>query len=156
MAKKKDAIDKLVDDPKKILIIVIIIVILVVLVWVFWGKLKTLFSEISNKYQQNSELNNYISTTGEQVTLSDSDLRQLANKLYTAFYGGLFGWGTDEEAVYDVFNRINNGADLHKLISVYGTREDLTLDQAMVDELNNSELKKVNTILANKGINYQF
>lgn len=156
MAQKKDAIDKLVDNPKRILFIVIIIVIIVLLIYFFWGKIKTWFSGIGTSMQQNEDLNNYIATTGVSVSLSDSEIKQLCNKLYNAFYGGLFGWGTDEDAVYEVFNRINNQADLYKLIAVYGTRENMTLDQAIVSELNNSELKKLNTILANKGINYQF
>lgn len=152
----KSNIDKLVDDPKKILFIVIIIVIIIVVVWIFWGKIKTLFSNLGNKVQQNAELNDYINQTGETFTLSESEIRNLANKLEQAFYGNVFGWGTDENAVYEVFNRINNGADLRKLISVYGTRHDMTLNQAIVDELGRSELNKVNTILSNKGIDYAF
>lgn len=152
----KSNIDKLVDDPKKILFIVIIIVIIIVVVWIFWGKIKTLFSNLGNKVQQNAELNDYINQTGETFTLSDSEIRNLANKLEQAFYGNVFGLGTDENAVYEVFNRINNGADLRKLISVYGTRHDMTLNQAIVDELSSSELNKVNTILSNKGIDYAF
>ena len=152
----KSNIDKLVDDPKKILFIVIIIVIIIVVVWIFWGKIKTLFSNLGNKVQQNAELNDYINQTGETFTLSESEIRNLANKLEQAFYGNVFGWGTDENAVYEVFNRINNGADLRKLISVYGTRPDMTLNQAIVDELGRSELNKVNTILSNKGIDYAF
>lgn len=152
----KSNIDKLVDDPKKIIFIVIIIVIIIVVVWIFWGKIKTLFSNLGNKVQQNAELNDYINQTGETFTLSESEIRNLANKLEQAFYGNVFGWGTDENAVYEVFNRINNGADLRKLISVYGTRHDMTLNQAIVDELGRSELNKVNTILSNKGIDYAF
>lgn len=152
----KSNIDKLVDDPKKILFIVIIIVIIIVVVWIFWGKIKTLFSNLGNKVQQNAELNDYINQTGETFTLSESEIRNLANKLEQAFYGNVFGWGTDENAVYEVFNRINNGADLRKQISVYGTRHDMTLNQAIVDELGRSELNKVNTILSNKGIDYAF
>ena len=152
----KSNIDKLVDDPKKILFIVIIIVIIIVVVWIFWGKIKTLFSNLGNKVQQNAELNDYINQTGETFTLSESEIRNLANKLEQAFYGNVFGWGTDENAVYEVFNRINNGADLRKLISVYGTRHDMTLNQAIVDELGRSELNKMNTILSNNSINYSF
>lgn len=152
----KNAIDKLVDEPKKILLIVIIIVICVLVLYFFWGKIKVAISGLSTKLHQNSDLNNYQIATGEQVTLGDSELRQLANKLYSAFYGGVFGWGTDEDAVYSVFNRLNNGADLRKLIAIYGTRNEMTLDQAIVDELSGKDLAKLNQILQNKGINYQF
>lgn len=152
----KSNIDKLIDDPKKVLFIIIIIVIVLVVAWIFWGKLKNIFSSLGNKIQSNSELNDYMLQSGEAVTLSDGEIRSLANKLEQAFYGNLFGWGTDEDAVYSAFNSISNGADLRKLISVYGTRKNMTLDQAIRSELSNRELVKLNRIIANKGIDYQF
>lgn len=156
MSKTISNIDKLIDNPKKILFIVITIVIIIVVLWIFWGKIKSLFSRIGNKVQASAELTDYMTQTGEFVTLSDGEFGNLANKLEQAFYGNLFGWGTDEQAVYNVFNSMRNGADVRKLVSVYGTRHDMTLNQAMVSELSNRELSKVNNILSNKGINYSF
>ena len=154
----KSNLDKLIDNPKKVLVIVIIVVIVAVMIWIFWGRLSRLVAQLTGKIQDNSELNNHINQSGEVLSFSDTEYRKMANKLEEAFYGSwLFGAGTDEEAVFAVFNRLNNKADVLKLIAVYGTdKKSRTLDQALQSELNNSELNHLNTILTNKGIYYQF
>lgn len=154
----KSNLDKLIDNPKKVLIIVIILVIIGVVIWIMWGRISRLFAQLTGKIQDNAELNNHINQTGETLSFTDTEYRNMANKLEEAFYGGwLFGAGTDEDAVFDVFNRLNNKADLLKLIAVYGTdKNDRTLNQALQSELTSSELAHVNNILTNKGIYYQF
>lgn len=154
----KSNLDKLVDNPKKILIIVIIVVIVAVVVWIMWSRISRLIAQLTGKIQDNAELNNHITQTGETLSFSDTEYRNMANKLEEAFYGSwLFGAGTDENAVYAVFNRLNNKADLLKLVAAYGTdKNSRTLNQALQSELTNSELAHVNNILTNKGIYYQF
>ena len=154
----KSNLDKLIDNPKKALIIIIIVVIVAVMIWIFWGRLSRLVAQLTGKIQDNSELNSHITQTGEVLSYSDNEYRKMANKLEEAFYGGwLFGAGTDEDAVFAVFNRLNNKADVLKLVAVYGTdKNSRTLDQALQSELTNSELNRLNNILTNKGIYYQF
>ena len=98
----KSNIDKLVDDPKKILFIVIIIVIIIVVVWIFWGKIKSFVNELINKGQDNGALIDWQNQTGEPLTLTNNKYRQLASKLQSAFYDSgwlVASWGTDEDAV---------------------------------------------------------
>lgn len=145
-------IDKFIEDPRRVIALVIIIVVLVVLLAVFWNKIKQLINGLTGKVQANAELNQYQAESGESLTLSNADYNRLADKLYKA----VKGVGTDETAIYAVFNALTNKADLLKLIAVFGTKDDMTLVQWLYDDLNSREIGKVNSILANKGIDYSF
>ncbi|MCL2132291.1 MAG: hypothetical protein FWH36_07570 [Lentimicrobiaceae bacterium] len=65
------------------------------------------------------------------------------------------GLGTDTSAVYAVFNAMNNKADVLKLVSAFGIRDNEDLGQFMGGETLLS-VSKINTTLATKGIDYQF
>lgn len=155
MAKSRNfnrTVDQFIEDPKRVIALVIIIVVLVVLLAVFWNKIKQLVNGLTGKVQANVELNQYQAESGESLTLSNADYNRLADKLYKA----VKGLGTDETAIYAVFNALTNKADLLKLIAVFGTKDDMTLVQWLYDDLNSREIGKVNSILANKGIDYAF
>jgi len=86
--------------------------------------------------------------------------------------------GTDEEAIYTVFNSLNNRADLLSLISVFGVRyyrpcavsEPVTylkyqfdkksfawgLSTLLSHDLDSSEIAKINNILKAKKIDFTF
>lgn len=155
MAKSRNfnkTVDQFIEDPRRVIALVIIIVVLVVLLAVFWNKIKQLVNGLTGKVQANVELNQYQAESGESLTLSNADYNRLADKLYKA----VKGVGTDETAIYAVFNALTNKADLLKLIAVFGTKDDMTLVQWLYDDLNSREIGKVNSILANKGIDYSF
>lgn len=67
----------------------------------------------------------------------------------------------DEEAVYNVFNRMKNVSDIEKLIEAFGTKRQMfsthyiTLPQAM-QYLSKGEKNKLNAIIASNGIDYTF
>ena len=155
MAKSRNfnkTVDQFIEDPRRVIALVIIIVVLVVLLAVFWNKIKQLVNGLTGKVQANVELNQYQAESGESLTLSNADYNRLADKLYKA----VKGVGTDETAIYAVFNALTNKADLLKLIAVFGTKDDMTLVQWLYDDLNSREIGKLNSILANKGIDYSF
>ena len=159
MAKKNfKTIDKLIEDPRRVIAIVIIIVVVVLLLYFFWGKIQTLFAKLSGKIQANQELNEYTEQTGQTPSLSDVKIRSLANQIEEAAYDDnlFFGLGTNEEKIYDAFNQLGNTADLLKLKSIYGTRHDKMLDATISSELNRGEIRTLNNILANKNIDYSF
>lgn len=141
-----------IEDPRRAIVIGVFIVAVIVLIAVFWGRIRAAFQAIINKGANVTALNEHEAETGERPTLSTVTYTALANKLYQAFKG----LGTDEEAVYKVFNQLNNTADVLKLISVFGIKDGHDLDWWMRSELNRWELKKVNTIMSNKGIAYAF
>ena len=99
---------------------------------------------------------------GIEPTYSESNYKTLADRLYSAMNTS----GTDESAIYSVFQQMKTRIDVLKLIEAYGTRQlyvfgvpvggKQNLSQALSDELSSSEIAKVNQILFTKGINYKF
>lgn len=103
------------------------------------------------------EQDEYIKDVEKQIDKSDlsyanSEYTQMANKLYSA----MKGIGTNENAIYDVFSQLETESDVRKLISMYGSKDGMTLQQWLIDDLSNRELQKVNDILAKNNINYSF
>jgi len=92
---------------------------------------------------------------------SGLDYNTLSQNLFDAFNG----YGTDNTAVEAVFKKLQNQADLSNLIATYGARvissgfgnifnPDFTgnLFETIKNEMSASEINKLNTILAQKGI----
>lgn len=96
---------------------------------------------------------------GESASYSAATYSQLADKIYSAV---MYTWGTDEQAIYDVFNLMKNNIDVANLIKAFGKRrlefstQDLELGAHLSNDLDSSEINKVNSILASKGITYRF
>lgn len=126
-----------------------VIILLAAVVYIVL-KLKKSISTGIKLAENTSEANKEIST--EKLTLTSSQYNTLASKLYAA----MAGIGTDEEAVYDAFRSINTYSDLMQLMSVFGSKDGLTLREWLFDDLSASDINKVNEILASKSINYKF
>lgn len=96
---------------------------------------------------------------GETASYSAATYSQLADKIYAAV---MYTWGTDEKAIYDVFNLMKNNIDVANLIKAFGKRrlefssQQLELGAHLSDDLDSSEIAKVNSILASKNITYRF
>lgn len=115
----------------------------------------------------------------KNLSYSEAQYAAMADQIFKAVDGA----GTDEEAIYSVMKKMNNEDDLSKLIVTYGVRtisdiafnpvgliggiigtgaaaltntKDLSLSQALQNDLDENELKQVNIILAGKGIKYRF
>lgn len=95
-------------------------------------------------------------------TLTDSQLETMAETLKNAFAGCT----TDNDAVDNVFKKINSEADVNALIKKYGRRKydacnwefdfgdkEYPLGEALASEGNTD---RVNKILANNNIKYKF
>jgi hypothetical protein len=97
--------------------------------------------------------------SGQVASYPTGTYSQLADKIYSAV---MYTWGTDEQAIYDVFNQMKNNLDVALLIKAFGKRrvEFSTLDQELgahlSNDLDSSEINKINNILSSKGINYKF
>lgn len=110
----------------------------------------------------------YLSEHGINPSYVNSQYETWSGELVSAFNG----CGTDFNTVLNIFNNIQNEADLTKLISSYGTRKfnkcmswihffgdsqwDQNLGAAMANKLSSNELNQINNILASKGIKYRF
>jgi hypothetical protein len=98
----------------------------------------------------------------EQPSLSKVELKSMANIIETS----MDGRGTDEDAIYNVFRRLQNNADFAGLQAAFGTR---TIDSGYFwdsdfkgsliscinEEMDSSEKGKLNNILKSKGIKYR-
>lgn len=97
--------------------------------------------------------------TGETASYSSATYTQLADKIYAAV---MYTWGTDEQAIYDVFNLMKNNIDVASLIKAFGKRrlefstQDAELGAHLSQDLDTAEIQKINSILASKGITYRF
>ena len=141
-----------IEDPRRAWTIGLFLVILIVLLVLFWGRLKALLASLVNKTAGAQDLAQHMAETGERTTLTNAKFQQLA----TVIYGACKGWGTDEDAIYGAFYQLNNTADFLKLENVFGLRDGHDLDWWMRSELSPRDLRKLNEILANKGIEHAF
>jgi len=148
MANKKDIFGFLGGDIKtksfSILIILIIVFLLV------WGGKKLVVYLKGLQFSEKNELNKEL-MAGERLSYSESQYKAFADKLYVA----MKGVGTDTNAVYSVFNAMNNKADVLKLVTTFGLRDGETLTEWMGGEWRLS-VAQINKTLSLKGIDYQF
>lgn len=130
---------------------VLAILVIVIVIVILKKTSKTFVNAMTEKQQ---EYINSLEIDETEIQLPTAQINTLVSKLKQAF--GKYGWGTDEEMVYEVFETINNRSELLKLISEFGVYEDHTLNEWMNKELNNEELAHVQEILEIKGIVYTF
>jgi len=95
---------------------------------------------------------------GAPPSYSDTQYKLGEDTIYSAINNSRWSpeGGTDEEAIYRVFNSLKNSADLLKLISAFGVRDDESLAAALRDDLDSEEMQKINQILSSKNIAYSF
>lgn len=101
-----------------------------------------------------------LTKAGKGGSLTKVQVDQLANKLQTAFAG----YGTDYNAILNVFVQIKNDFDILSLRQAYGVRKissgrfnlasdfEGTLDQTLIEELSQKDISALNMVLAKKGI----
>lgn len=141
----------IVSDPKKAVSIIILIVAGILLIWLVWRLIKNTVSKTGIALETGAALAGEIASGGT-LSYSNSEYNSMASRIYAAVKGP----GTDEETIYAQFNKLKTKADLLKLIAAFGTKDEMTLSEWLADDLNNSEINKVNEILANAGIDYSF
>jgi hypothetical protein len=96
---------------------------------------------------------------GQKASYPSGTYTQLADKIYAAV---MYTWGTDEQSIYDAFNSMKNNLDVALLIKAFGKRrlefstQDAELGAHLSNDLDSSEIAKLNSILASKNITYRF
>jgi hypothetical protein len=103
-------------------------------------------------------------TIGTSPTMTTSKFKEIADKVFNA----LEGYGTDTTAINNQFALLKNNDDLMSLVAAYGIREissgsynplpDFTgnLPQAIADELSQSQISSLNSVLVKSGITIRF
>jgi hypothetical protein len=113
--------------------------------------------------QEQRQINRDIRQEGSP-NYSNSQFIIWANRLEQA----MFDIGTDETAIYSIFNYMKNNADFLTLNKTFGLRTytggylpaflnaKLNLSQWIQEELNSREIQKLNDILKKNNITYRF
>jgi hypothetical protein len=141
---------------KAILIGIAVALILLILIWIVgknYGKIKASgVEDVVEKAKKDIQKN--------KLSFDPSWYESAADTIFRA----MNGTGTDEDAIYRIFKLLNNKDDLLQLIISFGARESKTwysrfkgsLTEWIQDELDESEAKRLNKILTEKNIQYQF
>ena len=102
----------------------------------------------------------------EKPSYPDSVYSGWASAIATAVFGG----GSDEAAIFDIFRKLKNNTDYLKLVKAWGSPKrqvypdwfvfystgfKMTLPEVLRYDLETSEVKFINQILASKGIKYR-
>jgi predicted metalloprotease len=147
-------------------IIIIIIVVVLFIAYKIYKKVSDvqMGSDKEDVKDTQQELNALIQG-GTRPSYGQSQFSQWASTLRQSFDG----CGTDNKVWENVFKSMRNKADVLALIATYGVRtydgcnwegdfNDKTggLTAALNDELSSSEISKINTMLSNKNITFQF
>lgn len=130
--------------------IAIVVLIMFFVVWNRFGKSKQETEDANKQRDIANEVNNAITTSN--VTLTQVQLNTLADKIYNAVKGA----GTDEKSIYDAMRTLQTKDDVLALIKTFSVRDSMTLREWIYDDLNNSEVSKINDILLSKGISFSF
>jgi|GEM_PF-2108095 len=135
--------------------------VIAVLLFVFyrWAKAKSAKLKLDSSIDE--ALNEGIAS-GEVLSYDEMQFIGWANSLESAMAGS----GTDESSIYNVMRKMQHTTDLLYLIKKFGHRDKKNLfghkkgtwdlSQWLTDELDSEELDKVNKILIDKSIRYQF
>lgn len=129
----------------------IALIVVIVIVAVIKIAKRFLSDELTEAQLQHINANEIVTS---EVSLPRTELNALVAKLKTAF--GAYGWGTDEDGVYEVFETLNTRSDVLSLINAFGVVDGHTLVEWINKELNASEIEHIQEILKTKGIVYQF
>jgi len=142
--------------PRRVIMMVIILIIIIVIIYFGVQQIRSLIVK-AKRVSEIKELEN----AGEVASYTQSQYAAFADALFAA----MDGFGTDEDAIYNIFYKMNNKIDVLKLIDAYGVRNkavltwfssSTNLNDSLKDELSASELSKLNGILQSKGIDYSF
>ena len=131
-----------------VLLALLVVIVIIAIVRISKKFLSSELTEAQQQHINSKEINE------NEVSIPKTEMLNLVAKLKTAF--GKYGWGTDEDAVYDVFEALNNRSEVLALVNAFGVYQEHTLGEWMNEELNSEELEHVQNILASKGIVYTF
>lgn len=127
-------------------IVLVVVAIIVILIVKYKGKLSDTIKNRTLAESLDEEIDQ------DNITLTQMQLNTYASSLYAAMKGA----GTNENKIYSVFRGLGTRSDVLQLIKTFGVKDGMTLTEWMNDDLSSKEIDKINSILANNNINYQF
>lgn len=160
---------KFFTTPSLVRTIVIIAIVVLIFLIIYWWRSSRKRREQEEQFEEDYQT--LSQGNGQKPTYLQTNYQEFANKIYAAGCSGLFCYGTDEEAMYDVFRQMKNDLDVLLLVKAFGLRQErggicipipgtgeceIPLGQWLPTELSADGIKEINTILSKQGINYKF
>lgn len=143
-------------SPQRVITLLILAAVAILLFWILWRKVSNTAQNIIGGIRENRDFEDEISATGTTPSYPNNNYKMWADQLEVAMYGA----GTDEAMIYQVFSMMKNDADVIKLIDAFGSRKGFlqwnatTLPQWIQGDLR--DRTELNNILKQKGISYRF
>lgn len=154
---------------KQLLIwIIVVIIIIAAIVWgINYVEKKADDREEEKKKEEQEKDTDAKQTAKDEIiesslTFSESEYIQMADKMATAF---VYEWGTDENPIYEVFDKLKSKSDFLKVVDKFGVRtlestmypwpfnmQTGNLYQFLATELDSEEKTEANIHLAKTGV----
>lgn len=125
----------------------IMVIIICILLFILYRQAKGAIEGFGTKVQSKSTLS-VLSSQGIKPSYGSEVYSKFADQMENAMNGA----GTNEDIIYKVYSYMHNDADMVKLNQAFGIREENTLREWILGDLESSEIAKINEILRDKGI----
>lgn len=160
---------KFFTTPSLVRTVVIIGIVVLIFLFIYWWR-----SGRKRRQQEEDFKEDYQTLTQDsnlKPTYLATNYQTFADKIYAAGCPGLFCYGTDEEAMYDVFREMKNDLDMLLLVKAFGLREErggicipipgtgecaIPLGAWLLTELSADGIKEINDILKKNGLTFTF
>lgn len=132
-----------------------VVIATLIMVFIVSRAAKSFISRMGDKADTMGESVSLINQ-GVKPSFSTSEYNNFANQLEKAMKGP----GTKEAPIFSIFQKMENDLDIINLNKAFGFRDTFwgsyDLSEWLRGDLSHSEMTKLNTILAEKGITKQF
>jgi hypothetical protein len=135
------------QNNEQIFKVVAIVVLGSLAFYILLGLYRKLISFLATDTTTSSASENIVDSELSYTTL---EYMSMAEQVYNA----VKGWGTNEDAIYTVLNKLNNSSDWYRLVKAYGIRKKSNIIEALYSDLTNSEIESVQTILQNINVTF--
>lgn len=152
----------------KIAVVVVIVLLFILIV----NAIRKIVDRATQRRIFEQDYNKYCSGQNKgKMSYPQNTYLTLAGKIYEAGCSGVFCYGTDEEAIYDVFRQMKTDCDVILLARAFGKRDERgglcvsdlwgtscgrELGEWLQTELSSDAFEEINNILAERGIQSRF
>jgi hypothetical protein len=131
----------------------------IVLTFFAWRRIKGflgLIKETKQNVQTGTELTS-LQTQNVNPTYTNTQYGIFADGLYSAMVDSWYWYGTDEDGIKSIMEKMLNDADVLKLNTTFGVRDGYSLAQWFRSEMTASYIDEyVNAPLRRNGVTFQF
>jgi uncharacterized membrane protein YhiD involved in acid resistance len=140
---------------------IILILIILLIVWLIYKFYSTVGFKTAEERAEEQALDkdkDDLYNKGQRPTFQRTQYKQFADVIQQEN----MSFDTDENKIYNIFSQMKNDLDITLLVEAFGQRRpqfsfnDVGLAAFLNEDLNKSEIAKINAILAGKNIKFRF